>query len=188
MATYAFEPEHRKFLQLLYKHKVDYMLVGGVVVNLYGYTRGTGDLDILFNPSVQNKQRLMRAIEAFGYDTTEFNKKKANEITMFTLGERTYQGHIELTNRIAGITYEEASLRKQRTLVDKITISYLHLDDLLKNKQAAGRQKDLVDVEKLQQIKQRQSREELRLSEEETPIKLSVWQRIGQILFSKKNC
>ena len=183
--SYLFEPEHRTFLYLLYKYQVDYMLIGGVAVNLYGYSRGTGDLDILFSPSDRNKQQLIFAIDEFGYDTTEFEKKSVNEITMFTLGERTDQGHIELTNRIAGIRYEEASLRKQQISIDGLTVSYIHYRDLLKNKQAAGRQKDLVDVKKLQQI--RRIQENYAPNENKKVSFSSLWQKLRQIITLRKD-
>ena len=128
----------------------------------------------------------MRAIEDLGYDTTEFSRKQASEITMFTLGERTHQGHIELTNRIAGISYEKALLRKQQARIDGVVVSYIHLDDLLKNKRAAGRQKDLIDVEKLQQIRQIQEQDKRQFSRNKVSTKPSLWQRIKQIINPKK--
>ena len=58
--AYQFRPEHRAFFQSLKKHEVEYVLIGGVAVNLHGYIRGTGDVDILFGPSLKNKQNTRR--------------------------------------------------------------------------------------------------------------------------------
>ena len=186
--AYRFKREHRELFRSLNKHDVDYMLIGGVAVNLHGYTRGTGDLDILFESSVQNKQKLMDAIEEYGFDTTKLRKISPNKITMFALGERTYQGHIELTNRISGITYREAARRTQRIQVAGVNINYIHYEDLIRNKLASGRRKDLVDVEKLKQVKQAELTEgkHNKLNASTKP-SLTLWERIKQTLFSRND-
>lgn len=52
-----------ELLELLSKHKVEYLLVGGVAVNYYGYTRSTGDLDIFFRIEEKNAEHLFKALK-----------------------------------------------------------------------------------------------------------------------------
>jgi len=44
--------ESLNFLKKLEGVKVEYLIVGGVAVNIHGFQRSTGDLDIWFNPKV----------------------------------------------------------------------------------------------------------------------------------------
>ena len=184
--AYQFRPEHSAFFQSLKKYEVEYVLIGGVAVNLHGYIRGTGDVDILFGPSLKNKQKLIDAIEEYGFDTENLRAAKPDEITMFALGERTYQGHIELTNRIAGITFDEISQQMQHIKVDGVTVNYLHYEDLIKSKLATGRRKDLIDVEKLRQIKRAET-----IKEDDTSAssdsQLTLWEKIKSIMFPKND-
>jgi phage replication-related protein YjqB (UPF0714/DUF867 family) len=80
-----FDQHHQEFLKILNHHQVAYLLIGGMAVNLYGYNRGTGDLDIWIGGSGENKIRLVAAINDFGYDTSDYEKIGVEEITMFRL-------------------------------------------------------------------------------------------------------
>ncbi len=189
MDDVLFNPDHREFLQLLNKHKVDYLLIGGVAVNLHGYHRSTGDFDILIGSTTENKQKLVAAIAEFGYDPHDYQERKIDEITMFTLGERDEKGHIELTNRIAGITFDEAFQRVQIKEVEGILVKFFHYDDLIRSKIAAGRLKDLSDVENLRQIKQAETIKgdvnDDTTTSSDSP--LSLWEKIKAIMFPKND-
>ena len=56
--------EAAEFLSLLNKNDVQYLIIGGVVVNIHGYTRATGDLDIWYNPTKDNFRKLITSIVA----------------------------------------------------------------------------------------------------------------------------
>jgi hypothetical protein len=186
MDDVLFDPDHREFLQLLNKHEVDYLLIGGVAVNLHGYHRSTGDFDVFIGSTAENKQKLVAAIEEFGYDPRDYQERKIDEITMFTLGERDKKGHIELTNRIAGITFDEAFQRVQIKEVEGISVKFFHYDDLIKSKMAAGRFKDLSDVENLRQIKRAATIKEDDTSTSDDA-KLTLWEKIKAVMFPKND-
>jgi predicted nucleotidyltransferase len=154
-----FDAEHQVFLDILNKHNVEYLLIGGMAVNIHGYSRGTGDLDIWISSSQENKEKMIKAISDFGYDTTEYEKMKPDEITMFSLGSRKIPGYIEITNRIAGIQFDDSYKRVQKLVVEGISVSYIHFDDLIRNKLASARPRDLDDVENLKRIKRSQEKE-----------------------------
>ena len=170
---------HREFIGLLNKHQVEYMIVGGVAVNLHGYTRGTGDLDILFSSSPPNKDRLVNALESFGYQAEHLRNTAPDQILMFALGERNYQGHIELTNRIARYTFEQASSQMQKINLNDLLIPYIGYQDLVINKQAAGRPRDLDDVTQLQKIHQ-QAQKALNTSSEQIDFKAAYTKQANQ--------
>jgi predicted nucleotidyltransferase len=152
-----FDQHHQEFLKILNHHQVEYLLIGGMAVNLYGYNRGTGDLDIWIGGSGENKIRLVAAINDFGFDTSDYEKIGVEEITMFSLGSRQEPGHIEITNRIAGIEFEDAYIRVQVKEIDGIEMKFIHFNDLIRNKLASARPKDLDDVENLNRINKKSS-------------------------------
>lgn len=56
-----------KFLQLLgvlARESVDYVLVGGVALNLHGIVRATEDIDMFIRPDADNVERLKRALRS----------------------------------------------------------------------------------------------------------------------------
>ena len=72
MNKYLFES--LKFLEGLEKGLVEYLIIGGVAVNIHGFQRATGDLDIWFNPTTENFQKLLICFEKLGYDISDFKK------------------------------------------------------------------------------------------------------------------
>jgi predicted nucleotidyltransferase len=151
-----FDQDHLDFIKLLNKHEVEYILIGGVAVNLYGYNRGTGDVDIWIGSSELTKEKLISAIEEFGYDTSQYKEMNPGEILIFTLGARDQPGHIEIMNRIAGVKFDEAYQRVETKLIESIPMKVIHFNDLIANKRAAARPRDLDDVENLSNLRNKE--------------------------------
>jgi len=147
-----FDPEHLDFLKLLNQYQVEYMVIGGHAVNFYGYNRSTGDLDVWINKGKGNKESLIKAILDFGYNTDQLEDFPANELMMFSLGSKSTFGHIEITNQIAGLRFTDAFLNKKNEVFEEIPINLIDYQDLLKTKKAAGRFKDLDDIENLTKL------------------------------------
>lgn len=57
----------KELLELFNAFKVEYMIVGGYALAFYGAPRYTGDIDILVNPTPPNSQKIMAALETFGF-------------------------------------------------------------------------------------------------------------------------
>jgi hypothetical protein len=75
--------EVQAFFELLNKHLVEYMIIGGVAVNVHGYTRATGDLDIWYNPTDENYQKLLATIREFGFDISEIENASKDPLKAF---------------------------------------------------------------------------------------------------------
>jgi predicted nucleotidyltransferase len=73
-------------------------------------------------------------------------------ITMFSLGSRNEPGHIELTNRIAGVKFEEAYSNVDVKVIEGIKMKVINYNDLITNKLASARPRDIDDVENLSKI------------------------------------
>ena len=139
-----------EFFRLLNKKKVEYVIVGGYAVAFYGYVRVTKDIDILFNNTAQNILRLKRCLNEFGFPTDSLS-----DVAFSEQGQIIRMGAspsmIELINKISGVSFESAWKNRVRGKYDRTTVYYLSKPDLLRNKKASGRPKDLVDVEQLEE-------------------------------------
>jgi len=96
------------FLKQLNNHEVEYVLVGGYSVILHGYSRTTGDMDILVNKTAVNYKKLERAFYAFGmpvFDMTENNFLNNPEVNVFTFGRQPVA--IDIMTEIKGGSFKE---------------------------------------------------------------------------------
>ena len=66
-------PDFKEFIQSLNKNGVEYLLVGGYAVVLYGYVRATGDMDIWIRNDEKNSERVIKALEDFGFSFPNLN-------------------------------------------------------------------------------------------------------------------
>ena len=142
--------EYTEFVKLLNKHKVDYFLLGGYAVNFYGYRRATQDVDFMVRASNDNGQKLLEAIEEFGYDTAAYLPEDFGEQAHFRLGEAP--NSIDIINATVGIDFEEAFQRSKVVVVEGLSLRIIHINDLINNKKALNTYKDLADAEALNKI------------------------------------
>ena len=141
--------DFKEFLLLLSQNKVEYMVVGGYAVAFHGYPRYTGDMDIWINSTKENAEQLVKAIDEFGFDAGPLKILDfEQEVIAFHLG--TPPIRIDIINRIAGVKFTECYSRKIELEIEGMPIKYIAYQDLIVNKQASGRYKDLNDIENLQ--------------------------------------
>ena len=57
----------REFIELLNSHGVDFLVVGGHAVAFHGHPRFTGDIDLFVRATPENAQRVMDALQDFGF-------------------------------------------------------------------------------------------------------------------------
>lgn len=148
MATPALPQDFRDFLKLLNSKKIKYLLVGGYAVGYYGYPRATADMDIWIAISKENAKKMTELIKDFGMDTPALNKS-----IFLQPGKVIRMGYppirIEVLTEISGVKFEQCYLRRKETKIDGLKVKIISFEDLLKNKKASGRYKDLNDLENL---------------------------------------
>lgn len=140
--------DFRDFLKLLNLNEVEYLIVGGYAVGLYGYPRATGDIDIWISKSEKNAHKIIQVLNEFGFHQSELSTdffKKDDQITRLGLPPL----RIEIMTSISGLNFSECFPKKEIIEMDDIKINFLDFNNLLVNKKAAGRFKDLDDLEKL---------------------------------------
>lgn len=63
-----------EFIEYLNKNEVRFVLVGGYAVVLNGHNRSTGDLDIFVERTENNIEKVLKAIDDFGFGSISFTK------------------------------------------------------------------------------------------------------------------
>ena len=124
------------------------MVIGGYAVAFHGYLRYTGDLDVFVELSAENADKLVRALQEFGFDLPELKPslflRKGRVVRM---GREPMR--LEILNQIDGVTFGECYQKRRVSKLGTLKINFISLPELLKNKKATGRQKDRADVEAL---------------------------------------
>lgn len=144
----------KEFIDLLNSHKVEYLLVGGHAVAFHGHPRFTGDIDFFVRTSAENVQRLLTTLDAFGFGDigiTENDLLKPKRILQ--LGHPP--NRIDILNSISGVDFDSAWESRVEASIDGQPVIIIGWNELLQNKRAAGRQKDLGDIEKLLAVAKR---------------------------------
>jgi len=140
--------DFRDLLIVLSDEGARFLLIGGWALALHGHGRGTDDMDVFVQPTGENASRVFRALAAFGAPIAAHGITEglfAREGYGYRVG--TKPNLIEILTRIDGITFEEAYRDHQSFDMEGREIPYIGRAALLRNKLAAGRAKDLADVE-----------------------------------------
>ena len=142
------QPDFEDFLRLLEVHRVDYMIVGGYAVAYHGFPRFTKDIDIFFSDAGDNLVRLQAALVDFGFQpATVPIETLAKPDAVLAVGIEPVR--IDLLNRIDGVTFKDARANAVRGRYGSVEVTFIGKEDLLRNKRASGRHRDLGDVEEL---------------------------------------
>jgi len=148
MATLRLHPDFREFLKLLNAARVEYLLIGGYAVGYYGYSRTTLDMDVWIAVKPRNAKKMAAVMSGFG-----FPKGSVDESVFLEKGKILRLGlppvRLEILTDISGVTFDDCYARRNRVFLDGLKVNLIGFDDLLRNKVASGRHKDLNDVEHL---------------------------------------
>ena len=140
--------DFQDFLRLLNATAIRYVVIGGYAVAYHGYVRYTGDLDIFVELSVNNAAKLVSALREFGFAMPQL--KPALFLRRGRIVRLGYEPmRLEILNEIDGVSFEECYRHRRRSRVGNLTVNFIALPQLLRNKRASGRLKDLADVEAL---------------------------------------
>jgi predicted nucleotidyltransferase len=148
MAMLQLPADFRDFLRLLNSHGVEYLVVGGYAVAYHGRPRATGDLDLWIAVHPRNAANVVQTLQEFGFTSDEIAVDLfLRENQVIRMGVPPLR--IEILTSVSGVAFDECYRAKVRDVVDGIPVDFIDLDHLKRNKQAAGRHKDLDDLESL---------------------------------------
>ena len=142
------QPDFRDLLALLNEHKVEYLIVGGYALAFHGAPRFTGDIDIFVRPDSENARHILEALAAFGFKFPNLTAEDfANPNKVVQLGVPPVR--VDLLTSITGVSWEEAEASKEPGTFGDVPVHYLGREQYIANKRAAGRKKDIADIEAL---------------------------------------
>lgn len=141
--------DFEEFFGLLNSYKARYLVVGGYAFAVHGRPRYTGDIDIFLDSSEVNARKIIRVLDEFGFggaDITVRDLTKPDRVIQ--LGNPPYR--IDLLTSISGVTFSQAWKNRVSGKYGKQIVHFIGKADLIKNKRATGRQKDLLDLDDLE--------------------------------------
>lgn len=141
-------PDFKDFLQLLNSAGVEYLLVGGYAVGLYGYPRATGDMDIWVAANSENAAKIATVLRQFGFAAESVKAEifaKPDQVVRMGVPPIC----IDIITGASGLVFEACYARRNATVINNVQVNLIHFDDLKQNKKASGRNKDLNDLENL---------------------------------------
>lgn len=140
--------DFKELFESLNANSVRYLLIGGYAVGVYGYSRTTNDIDVFVSDDAENIQRMIEALNDFGVSGTDLSGIFAKERSLVEIGVEPVK--VQLMNFADGIVFDDAFERRNIILVETVSISTIAREDLITNKLASGRHKDLADVEMIE--------------------------------------
>mgnify|MGYP000099858017 CR=1 FL=1 len=139
----------------LHSNNVKYLIIGGLAVNIYGYTRNTGDIDILIEDSLENRKNLRQALLEIGIGDIP-----AIETMLFLPGWTDFSLffgiRLDVMTSIKGLedqTFDVLLEKATIVMLNEIPIYFIDYQSLIVAKKATNRLKDQLDLEQLGEIK-----------------------------------
>jgi len=138
----------------LKENDVRYITIGGFAVNIYGYNRNTGDLDILIDDSIENRRKLRKAFKDIGIG--DFEAIETMQFipgwTDFTL---SFGLRLDVMTSIKGLEetpFKELYDAATVVLLGGVEVKFIDYENLIKAKKASNRPKDQLDIEELNKL------------------------------------
>jgi len=140
--------DFKELLELLNAHKVEYVVVGAHALAFYGAPRFTGDLDILVKPQADNARKIVKCLAEFGFGSLKLGEEDfTQDGNVIQLGHPPVR--IDIVTSLTGVSWEQIEEGKEAGVLGPIEVFYIGKKELIQNKQALGRKKDLADLEAL---------------------------------------
>lgn len=141
--------DFKEFIESLNANEVRYLVVGGYAVAFHGYPRYTKDIDIWVDTTRENSSNILKALEQFGFG--DLGVKESD----FGLSDQLLQlgyppNQIDILTSIPGVEFSDCYASRSIEVVDGVSVNFINLDNLKKNKKASGRYQDLADLENLE--------------------------------------
>lgn len=130
-------------------------MVGGFAINLHGYQRFTGDLDIWIKDTLQNRKQLRKA-----FISCDIGDYPMIEYMQFVPGWTDFQLNNSLKldilidmKGLEGYTFDECLDMASVAEIENVQVPFLHINQLIENKRVINRPKDQLDIIALEQIR-----------------------------------
>lgn len=135
-------------------NKVKYLTIGGFAVNIYGYGRNTGDIDIFIEDSIDNRENLREALKQAGIGDFE-NLNTMQFIPGWTDITLNFNLRLDIMTSVKGLenaNFEQLLEKAYIAEISDIQVYFIDYESLIIAKKAANRPKDLLDIEELEKL------------------------------------
>lgn len=140
--------DFEEFFTLLNKHSVRYLVVGGYAFAIHARPRYTNDIDIWVEAEQMNASRVLDALRDFGFGDVGIGMEDLmSPEKVIQLGYPPLR--IDLLTSVSGLKFAGAWERRVRANYGKQQAYFISKEDLIANKRATGRKKDLNDLDEL---------------------------------------
>ena len=137
--------DFQEFVELFVAHEVKFLVVGGYALAAHGHPRYTKDLDVWVWVESENAERIVGAIEDFGFGGLGLTSADFQEAdVMVQLGDEPQR--IDILTYASGLEFEEAYKNRVDIEVGGVHVPFISIDDLRTNKLATGRPRDIADA------------------------------------------
>jgi predicted nucleotidyltransferase len=151
------EPAFDELLRRLAAAGVEFVVVGGLAVNAWGVVRGTKDVDVVVSAEIENLKNIADVVVAAGGHVQQGEALLGSAVSIASAlasGEQvaieTDLGRLDVVQGLDGVPgYDELHSRASSAEILGVTVSVCSIDDLKAMKRAAGRTRDLADLEDL---------------------------------------
>jgi len=142
--------DFQEFVELFVAHEVEFLIVGGYALAAHGHPRYTKDLDVWVWLGPENAQRILAAVEEFGFGDLGLTAADFQEPdVMVQLGREPQR--IDILTYASGLQFSDAYKNRVLVKIGNVDVPFISVDDLRTNKMASGRPRDLADVADLPQ-------------------------------------
>ncbi|MDA7744557.1 hypothetical protein N8911_00510 [bacterium] len=149
------DDEMLRLWRSLDQNKVRYIMVGGFATNLHGFSRTTADLDLWIDDNEENRQNLIEALSAVGLSKLE-SLIDTQLIPGWTTIKLASGFELDIMTSLKGFDsndFNDCFKVAAEAEIHDITIRFLHLNHLIKSKEATNRPKDQLDLIELKKIR-----------------------------------
>ena len=144
--------DYKEMLQSLLDNNVRFLIVGAYALAAYGYPRATGDFDIWVEATIENSKKILSSLSHFGAPIADLTEQTfAEKGIVFQIGVAPRR--IDLITHIDGVDFNEAYISKESIDIELLKVPFISKENLIKNKKATGRDKDILDVKYLEENK-----------------------------------
>lgn len=144
--------DYSDLLSIFNAFRVRYLLVGAYAVMHYTEPRFTRDIDLWIEPEEENSAKGFAALAEFGAPLRGVRREDfCDEDLVYQIG--VAPNRIDIMMQVPGLRFRQAWERSVETHYGEEPIRVLCLDDIIRAKEAAGREEDRIDLRRLREAK-----------------------------------
>jgi hypothetical protein len=135
-------------------NNVKYLTIDGFAVNIYGYGRNTGDIDIFIEDSIENRKNLRIALKQIGIGDFE-NISTMQFVPGWTDFTLNFNLRLDIMTSVKGLenkTFDQLLEKAYIAEINSIPVYFIDYENLIIAKKASNRPKDLLDIDELEKI------------------------------------